>query len=319
VASFEQDAHAPLPFGRYADTVRGFVEAIYENTTAAVMIQSMAEGDERLSRHASDVCFLSLLLGMRLEHYLISERQRVSGRRAKSIVGIGVAAMVADVGILELPPTDLRAWADQGSDERDPVWRRHVALGHARVRQGIGPAPAAAVLHHHQRFDGSGFPDVAMAREEARPLRGREIHVFARIVGAADLYQRLKRPMHATTNTPTVRVLRALTMGPESAWIDPVVRDAMLAVVPAFAPGSVVRLSTGDRAVVVAWDPASPCRPTVRIVPERLDRVRPAEIEIDLRRQRSISVVEAEGVDVSCDLFDPREAQSAASDASVAA
>lgn len=320
VASFAHDAHAPLPFGRYADTIRGFVEAIYENTTAAVMIQNMAESDAILSRHASDVCFLSLLLGMRLDEYLISERHRVSGRRAKSIVGIGLGAMVADVGMLELSPEELHAWTERGGDDRDPVWRTHVLLGHARVREGIGPAPAAAVLHHHQRFDGTGYPEAASDPSSGglRPLRGHEIHVFARIVGAADLFQRLRQPMTGGRGMPTVRALASLIRGPEASWVDPVVRDALIAAVPAFAPGSMVRLSTGDRAVVVGWDPASTCRPTVRILPERIERGRVEDEEIDLRRARSITVVEAEGVDVSGDQFDPREAQSAGSDAAAA-
>ena len=319
VASFAADAHAPLPYGRFADTIRGFIEAIYENTTAAVMIQSMARSDMRLSQHAADVCFLSLLLGMRLDEYLIAERHRVPGHRAKSIVGIGLGAMVADVGILQVAPDALDAWTARGSREDDPIWRQHVELGYARVRGGIGPAPAAAVLHHHQHFDGTGFPEMPARVERPRPLRGREIHVFARVVGAADLFQRLKRPMNAESDTPTVRVLASLIRGPQAAWIDPVVRGALLSVVPAFAPGSVVRLSTTDRAVVVAWDPNDPCRPTVRLIPERLDRGYAAEVEIDLRRERHITVVEADGVDVSPDLFDIREAQSAASDAAEAA
>ena len=58
---------------------------------------------------------------------------------------------------------------------------------------------------------------------------------------------------------------------------------AMLAVVPAFAPGVVVRLSTGDRGVVVGWDAAAPCRPTVRIIDERLDDGQLDECELTLK------------------------------------
>jgi len=309
VESFAVDAHAPLPYGRFADTVKSFIEAIFENTTAAVMIQSMSEGDERLSRHAADVCLLSLLLGMKLEDYLISERQRVPGRRAKSIVGIGIAAMVADVGVLELPEEALKVWAANGADESDPFWHQHVALGHARVREGIGPASAAAVLHHHQRFDGTGFPSMAMGEVNPRPLRGREIHIFARIVGAADLFWRMRRPMSSVdgaSSVPTVCVLRQLLSGHQSKWIDPVVRRAMLAVVPAFAPGQVVRLNTGDQGVVVGWDPGAPCRPTVRIVDERLETPRTDAVEIDLRTHKKVTIVEVEGTDVTGDQFELR-------------
>ena len=83
---------------------------------------------------------------------------------------IGKAAVPQQ--ILDKPgPLDETEWA---------VMRTHPALGEAIVRDVAALRDAAAaVRHHHERFDGAGYPD---------GLAGEAIPVEARIVAAADAY-----------------------------------------------------------------------------------------------------------------------------------
>jgi hypothetical protein len=78
--------------------------------------------------------------------------------------------------------------------------------------------------------------------------------------------------------------------------------------VPAYAPGSIVTLSSGARAVVTEWFPEDPCRPTVH-AGDNFDHGFdddgvPLE-RIALREQPALSIVEIDGVDVSGDNFYP--------------
>src|SRR5262249_3220971 len=141
-------------------------------------------------------------------------------------------------------------------DETHEPWRAHVHIGYELVKDAIGPAAAAGVMHHHQKYDGSGFPWRKRLNAPDEPLAGSDIHVFARIIGVADIFDRLRNPPGASPNeapTPVVRVLKRLQEEPYVRWIDPMVFKALLAVVPAYLPGTMVTLSNGQHAVVTEW------------------------------------------------------------------
>jgi hypothetical protein len=124
------------------------------------------------------------------------------------------------------------------------------------------------VLNHHQRFDGGGWPDMTRltAGRATGPLRGKRIHIYARVVSAANVLDNLLRD--AEGRRPPAAALHDFASPRFDGWFDPVIRRAVLLRVPPFAVGTDVRLSDGRRAVVVAPStvPHEPCRPVVRIL-----------------------------------------------------
>ena len=305
VDRFQRDGAARLDYDRYRSAIQDFIRTLESHRTAGLMVQNMVEGDRPLMRHCADVCYLALLMGLKLETYLMLKRERLPGHRAKVVVSLGLAALLHDVGMLALEPDALERFEQKPLDESDKDWRRHVLIGYERMRDGLGPAAAAAVLHHHQHWDGSGFPLKRNEAGEHLALAGEQIHVFARVLTVADLFDRLRRPPGQAATTPAVVALRAMLREPIVSWVDPVVLRALLAVAPAYGPGSQVALSTGDRGVVVDWSPADPCRPTVQILrPADQDRhaLRYRDEQeprrIDLRLRRDIEVVEVDGQNV---------------------
>jgi len=89
------------------------------------------------------------------------------------------AARVHDVGKIFVPERVLNKPGPLGEDEFLQV-KMHAHVGAAIV----GTIPHStmmreAVEHHHQRFDGSGYPD---------GLRGEQIPLWARIIALADAY-----------------------------------------------------------------------------------------------------------------------------------
>ena len=77
-------------------------------------------------------------------------------------------------------PDELLAKRGPLDDERAALMRMHPIVGEQLVRRIGGLEDAAPILrHHHERFDGSGYPD---------GLRGDAIPIEARIVGAAEAY-----------------------------------------------------------------------------------------------------------------------------------
>jgi len=261
-------------------------------------------------RHASSVCMLSVLMGLRLDDYLVSQRSRLPSQAARDVAALGVGAMLHDVGMLRLEPEVVHSW-NLTQDESNPAFQKHVFLGHELVREAVGPAASAVVLHHHQKFNGSGFPQRRRLDGGLEPLVGSDIHIFARIVAAADLFDRLRYPPGEGPETPpapVVRTLSRLRAQPYASWLDPMVFKALLAVMPAYAPGTMVELSNGAKGVVAEWFPDDPCRPSVQEVgdPSKdFAKGAPRGRRYVLRDIPGLHVVRVDGQDVAEDNFFP--------------
>lgn len=298
------DAHARLDYVSYKRAVSGLLEKFCERPKAAMFVHELGEGSSPALRHASSVCLLSVLMGIKLDFYLIHERIRLAAHSAKDVSNLGVGAMLHDIGMLRLDPAVRERWEKTG-DESDPAFREHVQIGYDLVRDQVEPSAAAVVLHHHQKFDGKGFPS-RRDEEEGAP-KGQEIHVFARIVAGADLFTRLHQTGGQTGGAiPTVRALKMIQQPQYASRLDPIVLKSILNVVPAYAPGTIVTLSTGHECVVTHWTHDKPCRPVVETL---LPHGREGDPEVfDLRIRPDINIVRAEGHAVADDNFAPPSA-----------
>jgi diguanylate cyclase (GGDEF)-like protein len=131
-----------------------------------------------------------------------------------------IAGWLHDVGKISIPDAILLKPGSLARDEWD-VMRSHVVIGEDLVRQVpelAGSAPA--VRHHHERFDGSGYPD---------GLAGAAIPVEARIVAAVDAYSAMTSPrVYSRQRSPqqAITELRACA----GTHFDPVVVEALLRV-----------------------------------------------------------------------------------------
>lgn len=310
-----RDSGAKLDYHSYRRAVGDLLERLSEEPKAGLFIKEIADNGVPALRHASNVCLLSVLMGLKLEFYLLQQRAKLSVAAARDVSNLGVGAMLADVGMTRLDPAALARW-NTTHDEADPDFRRHAHIGFGMVQGEIEPSAAAVVLNHHQRTDGSGFPDRLLPSGAESTPAGDDIHVFARIVAVADVFDRLRHGSDAPgphageiPPMPTVRALKLMLSPAWSRKLDPVVCKALLAVAPAYAPGTIVTLSNNVRGVVIDWSPADPCRPTVEAIPpmeKPRDWERPTRGEVfHLTSRRDLTITEAEGHDVTHDNFYP--------------
>lgn len=302
--------HARLDFNAYRKAMGSLMQRLVADTDSAIFISELVDSGKPAVRHGANVGYISMLMGLRLGFYLLRERKRLPAMLAKDVTNLGVAAMLHDIGMTRLPDPVLQRWREE-RDDTDPEWRRHTEIGFDLVRGNIEPSAAASVLHHHQRFDGSGFPERITLSGTREAVAGQSIHIFARIIAAADMYDRLVNPAadpnasaEEHPSVPPVRALSTLLSEPFRSRVDPVVLRALLSVCPAYPPGSIVTLSNGMRAVVADWSALDPCRPVVQELTHFEDE---QETEaIDLRDRRELSIIEFEGTDVRRDNFAPR-------------
>ncbi|MBL4810138.1 MAG: HD domain-containing protein [Phycisphaerales bacterium] len=304
-----QGAHAKLDFQQYKSSMSSLLKNLINDPKSSIFVGELVDSGFPAVRHGANVGFLSLLLGMRLGFYMMRERKYVNAKFASDVTNLGVAGMLHDIGMMRLDEEVIKRW-NKNHDPSDPQWQEHTTIGHQAVRGSLRAPAASAVLHHHQHFDGSGFPMKEREGEEPSGLFGSEIHVYPRIILAADLFDRLSHRASSVGEDPgdgiampAVCTLKKMMGKPYGDWIDPVIFKALLAVCPAYPPGTLVRLSNGVKGVVTDWNQADPCRPQVHEMLhfeyEELGRV------FNLRNERTITIVECDGIDVSEHNFYP--------------
>lgn len=150
---------------------------------------------------------------------LVGERFGVAGRERHEL---WLAAVLHDIGKLRVPDEILSKPGRLTAEEYEVV-KLHTVHGEDMTISDPVVAPAASIVRsHHERLDGSGYPD---------GLVGREIPLAARIIAVCDAFDAMT---HARANRPALPVETTLAVLQEHAgshW-DPIVIDRMTAVLP---------------------------------------------------------------------------------------
>ena len=117
---------------------------------------------------------------------MIAQRMNLSDEQVERAKA---AATIHDVGKLRIPEAIVDKPGRLTDDEFEQM-KQHAAAGGAMVECLGDPALAAAVRAHHERWDGSGYPD---------GLAGEQIPIEARIISVADTFDAITsaRPYRA--------------------------------------------------------------------------------------------------------------------------
>ena len=131
-----------------------------------ILIKVMEDVIEDLHGHVHRVSDLAVDLGSGL------------GLGEVDLDRLALAGVLHDVGKIHLDPGILGKPGPLDENERE-LMQRHPELGFAMTRNRLDPKVAEAILYHHERFDGRGYPF---------GLAGGEIPILSRIVLVADAF-----------------------------------------------------------------------------------------------------------------------------------
>lgn len=172
---------------------------------AAMELPGSADSDAAL-RHVRRVALLS---------QLIAEKIKLDA----DLIALLVAyAPLHDVGKVSLPARLVRG-GHRFTDGDRAEMESHTLLGAELLRRGGAPLLGQQIaLHHHERWDGSGYP---------RGLQGEAIPLLARIVAAADVYDAMRSHRSYRPDLPPADVRRRVA-GLRGSHLDPRVVDVLL-------------------------------------------------------------------------------------------
>lgn len=156
---------------------------------------------------------------------------RTMSLRAPLLDGLHTVGVLHDVGKVHIDPTILAKPGPLGAEEQAAM-RRHPELGFAMTAEILEAGVAKAILHHHERWDGLGYPD---------GLSGEDIPLLSRIVFVADAFDAITSHRSYQPALPVDYAVGEI-VGNSGRQFDPTIVEAFLAVVgdlPTTAPSTI--------------------------------------------------------------------------------
>lgn len=293
-ASLNMDA------SHFQSSISSLFDYLKASSAGSVLLQKLDAYDNYLMSHSTNVCYLALLLGMKLDWYLIEERQFKSAKDAKDVQLLGLGCLLHDVGKMKIPQEILHKPGGLTKAEMDIV-KMHPIYGHEMVKGQVAPAAAEVVMNHHQRWDGRGYPTRvdSLTGQEFPPLAGKSIPIFSRIATMADVYDAATSKRCYSNAKLPVQVLHEMRTCCQG-FFDPVVEKTFYEIIPPFPIGQVVKLSNGAEAAVVDFNPQHPLEPKVQGIRDPYGNAYrdPNEEEIDLALHDDLFIASIGKVDV---------------------
>jgi HD-GYP domain-containing protein (c-di-GMP phosphodiesterase class II) len=167
-----------------------------------------------------------------------------------------MAGLLHDLGKAFMPNEVLNK-PGKLTDAEFAIMKRHPAEGHKLLAESriVGTIPLDVVLHHHEKVDGSGYPE---------RLASDRISLHAKMGAVCDVYDAItsNRPYKAGWDpAESVRKMAEWSKG----HFDEAVFQAFVKSIGIYPVGSLIRLHSGRIGVVVDQTGASLLRPKVKV------------------------------------------------------
>jgi HD-GYP domain-containing protein (c-di-GMP phosphodiesterase class II) len=263
------DMMAELRDGRALDLrqlrsgVDAMVDSLLRNPSAFVWLKEIRRRDGYAYLHAMGTSVWAASFGRHL------------GMDRSELQELALAGLLCDVGKVRLPESLLGKPAALDPDEAREA-RRHVRHGLEILgtEAGLSARLLEAVATHHERHDGSGYP---------QGLRGSDVPIFGRILGLVDSYDAMtsQRP-YAPSRAPHQAVAELYEQRGRLYQAELV--EQFIQACGIYPTGSLVELSDGRVGVVIAVHSLRRLRPTLMLLLDAGKRPLPRFERLDLSR-----------------------------------
>jgi putative nucleotidyltransferase with HDIG domain len=243
VASAETEGVPDAPAA--LQTVEGLAEAVTQNRTALMALTAMRSYDNYTFTHMVNVSILAMA------------QARALGIDGRLLREFGLSALMHDIGKVRTPKEILNK-PDKLTDDEFVIMRRHVVDG-AEILRRTPEMPILApvvAFEHHLRLDGSGYPFT---------VKRVSMNLGSMLCAIADVYDAMRSQRAYQQAHPTDRIVAVMKRN-EGAQLDQNLVRRFVQLLGIYPPGTLVRLSTGEIAVVLGIHAPDPHRPRVRVL-----------------------------------------------------
>ena len=229
--------------GECVALVDDVVESIDRHPDALLSLARLKTADEYTYMHSVAVCALMVALGRQL------------GLDDAQCREAGMAGMMHDLGKAAMPQ-DVLNKPGKLTNEEFEIIKQHPRRGYEMLLEGtkVSDGVMDVCLHHHERYDGTGYPD---------KLAAEKISLLARMGAVCDVYDAVTsdRPYKAGWDP-------AHALSQMATWkghFDTTVFQTFVKSVGIYPTGSLVKMRSGRLAVVLEQNPSALTKPRVKL------------------------------------------------------
>lgn len=241
------------------EDMASFVEKVVDERDILTQMRLLKKKDDYTFNHSLGVSTLAASLGKWLDY---SEEE---------IIDLAIAGLFHDVGKLKVSDAIINKPGELTEEEFEMVKAHSIYSSHMLSESGnFNEDIILGVLQHHERMDGTGYPD---------GIRGDKIHRYAKIIGICDIYHALtSRRVYKDKESP----LKVAEYIREESFtrIDPFITQVFLKNISKFYVGNKVILSTGEIGEIIYVNPQNDTKPMVKVGDKFIDFLKEKDIEV---------------------------------------
>ncbi|HEX7137755.1 MAG TPA: HD-GYP domain-containing protein, partial [Vicinamibacterales bacterium] len=228
--------------------IDGLAQAVAQNRTALLALTTLKNYDNYTFTHMINVSILTM------------GQARGLGIEGARLRELGMAALMHDIGKVRTPLEVLNK-PDKLTPDEFAIMKRHTVDGAEMLRKTTEVPPLAPVIafEHHLRTDGTGYPD-GISRSS--------LNVGTMLCSIADVYDAMRSRRVYQDMLPSERVLEVLKRSDGKQFDQHLVRR-FVQLVGIYPAGNLVKINTGEIAVVRQVYAPDPHRPQVRVIFDR--------------------------------------------------
>lgn len=239
--------------------VTSVVARLNEKRDIVRCINQIKSADEYTYTHCVNVSLLCMLLGKWL------------GFSKDKLILLVQAGLLHDIGKAKVPREILNKPSQLTPEEYEEI-KKHTVYGYRMLEKEnkIDQEVRLAVLMHHEKIDGSGYPTGA---------KGDKINKIARVIAVADIYDAMtSNRVYREKDSPfeVFHIMEEETVNK----LDVTVVNAFLNNIAAYYIGDFARLNTGELCEIVYINPRHVSRPIIKVDDRYIDLTEKRELKI---------------------------------------
>lgn len=225
--------------------VRPIVHSVMKNQSAMALLVRMRQAGDYMYRHSVSSAIWATVLARHI------------GLPKETIETASLGAMLLDIGKTRVPQ-EILAKPGPLTDSETAIVRSHVQLGLDILEESGDADPLIVTMlrTHHERHDGSGYP---------QGIEGQQIPVLGRIAGIVDYYDAVTSTRPYADAVSTYDCLRSLNKVAGTLFQAEMV-EQFIQSIGFFPPGTLVQLNDNSVAVVVAQNRRHRLKPEIILV-----------------------------------------------------
>ncbi|MDQ2084907.1 HD domain-containing protein [Herbivorax sp. ANBcel31] len=252
-------------------SVNSVIDDVLANKDVLANVSEIRSKDNSIYSHSVNVCVLSTIIATHMGYNMLRLRD------------VAMAGILHDIGKVEIQNDKKITSKYKSSKKLD----EYIKIMHPRAgydflgeQDFCNAHTKVAVLMHHEKVDGTGYP---------LKLKGSEISEIAKLISICDTFDNMISERGTEGERFVYKIIEYIT-SMSNTFFDSEIVKKFSANIAAFPNGSGVLLNTNEKCLVIKQNKGMPMRPVVKVIYDKKGKRLIEPYEIDLLEELTIFI-----------------------------